>query len=271
MKLNSLLPRIACILMLLSLGACATAPGRTRTDDPWQGYNRTMYKINDTVDRATLKPVTKGYQKITPSWMRTGVRNFFANLGTPWVMVNELLQGKPKAFAQETGRLVINSTLGLAGFIDVATKMNLEAHDEDFGQTLAVWGVPSGPFVTLPVFGPSTVRDGLGRIPDFLANPTRQADLKSTERIALTAADVIQTRESLLSLDSTIAEAYDPYAFVRDAWTQRRVFKIYDGNPPVATDDNGYDLPEDDTATSESPTAPAAATNGDHTQHDRTE
>jgi len=211
------------------------------------------------VDRATLKPVSKGYQKITPTWMRTGVRNFFANLGTPWVMVNELLQGKPKVFAQETGRLIINTTLGLAGFIDVASKMKLDAHDEDFGQTLAVWGVPSGPFVTLPIFGPSTVRDGFARIPDFLANPVRQAKIKTSEDIALTVIDAVQIRESLLSLDSTIQQAYDPYAFVRDAWIQRRVFQIYDGNPPVAADDNGYDLPEDDPETEAAPAdAPTA-------------
>jgi hypothetical protein len=150
-------------------GGCAT-PGRTTSDDPWQGMNRSIYKFNDAVDRATLKPMAKGYQKITPQWFRTGTRNFFNNLKLPWVMVNELLQGKPGLMAQQTCRFVLNSVVGLGGFIDVAGKLELSAQNEDFGQTLAVWGVPSGP--TWLCFRRRC--DGFDRVPDYKADRWRR-------------------------------------------------------------------------------------------------
>lgn len=251
--------RLLCIVAISSLGACATAPGRTQSTDPWAGYNRGMYKVNDAVDRATLKPVAKGYQAITPKWLRTGISNFFTNIGTPWVMLNELLQGKPGLMAQDTCRLVLNTVVGLGGFIDVAGKLEMETHDEDFGQTLAVWGVPSGPYVVLPLLGPSTLRDGLGRIPDYFARPQRYANIDWKTDTAVSAVDVTQTRESLLSLDDAIHQAYDPYGFVRDAWMQRREYLIYDGNPPEpALEDESMDdkdqAPTDDTNKKDSST-----------------
>jgi phospholipid-binding lipoprotein MlaA len=262
-KFVALLLRPALLLSLLTLGACAIQPGRTQSSDPWVGYNRGMYKVNDAIDRATFKPVAKGYQKITPKWLRTGISNFFTNLGTPWVMVNELLQGKPKLMAQDTCRLVLNTVVGLGGFIDVAGKLDMEKHDEDFGQTLATWGVPSGPYVVLPLVGPSTVRDGFGRVPDYFARPQRYADIDWKTSTAVTAVDVTQTRESLLDLDATLQQTFDPYAFVRDAWMQRREYLIYDGNPPAESLEDEFKDDLDSDAADSSAATPDADTDGD--------
>jgi phospholipid-binding lipoprotein MlaA len=195
--------------------------------------NRGIYKFNDALDRAAVKPATKAYQKITPNWFRTGVRNFFTHLETPWTIVNQVLQGKPQLAAQDTSRFVLNTVVGLGGLINVSSKLGLEDHDEDFGQTLAVWGVPSGPYLVLPGFGPSTLRDGVGRVPDFLSNPTRYGDIPWETKTVMTTLDVLQTREGLLSLDEAMQQAYDPYGLMRDAWLQRREYVIFDGNPPA--------------------------------------
>lgn len=247
--------RVFCLLLAAALlGGCATAPGRTTHDDPWQGMNRSIYKFNDAVDRTTLKPIAKGYQKITPQWFRTGTRNFFNHLKTPWVMVNELLQGKPGLMAQQTCRFVLNSVVGLGGFIDVAGKLELSAQDEDFGQTLAVWGVPSGPYLMLPVFGPSTVRDGFGRVPDYYSGPSQYAEIPWETKTGLTALNVVQSREALLSVEDALNNAYDPYGIVRDAWLQRREYLVYDGAPPEPALEDDIDMEED--GTTESTTTP---------------
>lgn len=227
--------RLVLLTVMLAASAlisgCAT-PGRTTNHDPLERVNRGIYGFNDALDRATIKPVAKGYQKITPAWMRTGVSNFFSNLGTPWVMVNELLQGKPKLMAQQTCRFVVNTTIGIGGLFDVASKMHLPPQDEDFGQTLAVWGVPSGPYIVLPFFGPSSLRDGFGRIPDYFARPTTYAEIPWETQTGLTALDVLQRREALLSVETTLKSAYDRYGVIRDVWAQQREYAIFDGNPP---------------------------------------
>jgi len=219
------------VIALLATG-CATAPGRTRTDDPWVNVNRGIYKFNDTVDRATLKPVAKGYMKITPRWFRSGVGNFFGNLGYPITVVNQFLQGKVGLGARDTGRFLVNSTLGIGGLLDVATRMGLEANDEDFGQTLAVWGVGSGPFLNLPFFGPSSLRDAPSRLADYFLSPLTYIDQPWESEWGMRALDLVHSRAELLSLDDTLRRTYDPYAFTRDAWIQRREYQIFDGNPP---------------------------------------
>jgi phospholipid-binding lipoprotein MlaA len=238
-------PRFAMLSSLLVslalLGGCATAPGRTTTEDPWQGMNRGIYKFNDGVDRAVFKPVAKGYQKVTPQWMRDGIHNFFNNLQTPWVMVNQALQGKPRLMAQDTCRFVLNSVVGLGGFIDVASRLNLPAHNEDFGQTLAVWGVPSGPYLMLPIFGPSTVRDGFGRVPDYYSNPQRYADISWKTDTGVTALNITQARESLFVAEGALKSVYDRYGVIRDVWLQRREYLIYDGSPPEPAVDEDLD------------------------------
>lgn len=236
MSLVPCLKPILClpIVITLLLTGCATAPGRTASTDPWHGFNRGVYKINDGLDKVAIKPVATAYRNFTPQFVRTGMSNFFSNLGTPWTMVNQLLQAKPKLMAQDTCRFVINTVVGLGGFIDVADKMNLDRHDEDFGQTLAVWGVPSGPYLVLPLLGPSTLRDSFGRVPDYLSRPTRNIEMPWQADTTLTSLEIIQKRESLLHLDTTLSKAYDPYGLVRDSWMQRREFVVYDGNPPVS-------------------------------------
>jgi len=222
-------------LVVLACAGCAATPGRTRSDDPLQGLNRGIYKFNDTLDRAALKPVAKGYRKITPHWFRIGVGNFFSNLIYPTTIVNQFLQGKGRLGCRDTGRFLLNSTVGLAGLLDVATHVGLTANDEDFGQTLAVWGVGSGPFVNLPFFGPSSLRDAPSRIADYFTSPLTYSDLPWETESGLRALGIVHTRSELLQLDATLQRTYDPYAFIREAWVQQREFAIYDGNPPPET------------------------------------
>jgi phospholipid-binding lipoprotein MlaA len=227
-------PRFVLLLWIALLGSgCASAPGRTTNADPWEGFNRGVYKFNDTVDRATLKPVAKGYRKVTPRWIRTGVGNFFANLSYPVTIVNQFLQGKAKTGFQDTGRFLVNTTLGVVGLVDVATKVGLEANDEDFGQTLAVWGVGSGPYLTLPFFGPSSLRDAPSRIADYFMGPLTYVDTIPWEaEWGMRGLDLVHSRAELLSLDPTLQSTFDPYAFIRDAFVQQREYTIFDGNPP---------------------------------------
>jgi phospholipid-binding lipoprotein MlaA len=226
---------IGVIAVLLISTGCAATPGRTRNDDPWQGMNRGIYKFNDTADRIALKPVAKGYRKITPRWVRTGVGNFFANLSYPATIMNQFLQGKPRMGFRDAGRFLMNTTIGVGGLLDVATPVGLTANDEDFGQTLAVWGVGSGPYVTLPLFGPSSVRDAPSRFFDYVLGPLVYIDVPWEWEWGMRGLDIVHSRSELLPLDATLQNAFDPYAFMRDAWAQQREFQIYDGNPPPET------------------------------------
>ena len=220
---------------LLVLAGCASTPGRTHDEDPWQGFNRGVYKFNDTLDRAALKPVAKGYRKVTPRWFRAGVGNFFSNLSYPATVVNQFLQGKPGMGTRDAGRFLVNTTLGIGGLFDVATRMGLQANDEDFGQTLAVWGVGSGPYLTLPFFGPSSLRDAPSRAFDYFLGPLEYVDIPWEAEWGMRSLDLVHSRSELLPLDSTLQNAYDPYGFIRDAWVQQREFAIFDGNPPPET------------------------------------
>lgn len=220
------------LVIAVLVSGCAATPGKTTQEDHWEGMNRGVYKFNDALDRAALKPVAKGYKKITPDWMRTGIGNFFSNLGYPSTFINQFLQGKAVLGLRDTARFLVNSTIGLVGFLDVATPMGLEKNDEDFGQTLAVWGVGSGPYLTLPLFGPSTMRDAPSRVVEFFLDPLDLADIPWEAEWGKTALHAIHARTDLLPLDATLQRAFDPYAFVRDAWLQRREYVIYDGNPP---------------------------------------
>ncbi len=233
--------RAAAVLLIAMFAAgCAATPGRTVPDDRWEGFNRGVYKFNDTVDRAALKPVAKGYRTITPRWLRVGIGNFLGNLEYPATAANQFLQGKPKMGLRDTGRFLLNSTLGVAGLFDVATAVGLEANDEDLGQTLAVWGVGSGPYLTLPLFGPSTMRDAPTRIVDFFFDPLTYVDVPWEAVWGERVLDVVHSRAELLTLDPTLQRTYDPYAFIRDAWVQQREFAIFDGNPPPETLDEEF-------------------------------
>jgi phospholipid-binding lipoprotein MlaA len=231
-RMLSPLRAAAAVLIALLAAGCAATPGRTTPDDRWEGFNRGVYKFNDAVDRAALKPVAKGYRKITPHWMRVGIGNFLGNLEYPITAVNQFLQGKFKLGLRDTGRFLINSTLGVGGLLDPATSAGLEANDEDLGQTLAVWGVGSGPYLNLPFVGPSTLRDAPSRMFDFFFDPVTYVDVPWQAIWGERVLDAVHSRSELLPLEPTLQKTYDPYAFIRDSWLQRREYAIFDGNPP---------------------------------------
>ena len=228
----------------LALAGCASTGERTRSD-PIEPFNRGVYKFNDALDRGVLKPTAKAYVKVMPEWFRTGVGNFFMNLKSPGTIVNQLLQGKVREAGQDTARFLLNTTFGLGGVIDVATMNELPQHDEDFGQTLGKWGVPAGPYLMLPFLGPATLRDGPSKIADSFLEPFYWYDLGNARWVSL-GLSFIDDRARLRPLDDTLAETYDPYAFIRDAYLQRRQYLVYDGDPPEEPLEEFDDL-EDET------------------------
>jgi phospholipid-binding lipoprotein MlaA len=244
------------IVIASSVSACVTLPPdhKPPPQDPWESWNRGVYRVNDKFDRAFAKPVARTYLRVVPHPIRTGVSNFFDNLAMTTVMINDALQGKFKAAATDLGRFVVNSTVGLAGILDPATPMGLDHNNEDFGQTLGHWGVHPGPFLELPVLGPSDLRDGPTRLVDAYTNPhqyIRNTDVKW----GLYGVYLVDARARLLSLDDTLKNVYDPYAFIRDAYLQRRAYLVSDGK---ATQDEVLVDPGDDTPDSDKSTAPSA-------------
>jgi len=221
----------------LFLSGCAStgdnAAGRGATTDPFESVNRKIYKVNDTLDKAILKPVATGYKAVAPSPVQDGVRNFFSNINDVIVIVNDLLQLKFAQAASDTGRFAANSTVGLLGLVDVASRMGLPKHNEDFGQTLGVWGLDTGPYLVLPLFGPSNTRDGVGLIGDFTLDPVSYVDPTGI-RLGLSGVRTVDTRANLLRAGGLLDQAaLDPYTFLRDAYLQRRRSLVYDGSPPL--------------------------------------
>lgn len=230
---------IACAAIVTVLSACASAPETQRTkSDPWEPLNRTIYDFNTVVDKATLKPIAKGYQKVIPRLARTGVSNFMNNLVTPRSAINNFLQGKPRAGFTESVRFVFNSTLGIGGLFDLATDAGIEARTEDFGQTAAVWGVPSGPYVMLPFLGPHTLRDAVLRPVDMAANPLYYYENTSV-RDKLQVLRIIDLRARLLTAEKFLEDSKDPYITLRESYLQNREYEVYDGYPPE--DDEFFD------------------------------
>ncbi|MEJ2059111.1 MAG: VacJ family lipoprotein [Gammaproteobacteria bacterium] len=224
---------IVVILFLTGLNGCATVPpGQQDARDPWQSYNRGMYAFNDALDKAVMKPVARGYLKITPQFVQTGIGNFFSNFDDFVVLTNDILQLKGQQAASDLSRIVWNTTVGLGGFLDVASSMGMPKHNEDFGQTLGYWGVPSGPYLVLPFFGPSDLRDAPSMVVDLYTDPTiftQQGDV----RWGLFAINAVQTRAALLPAEKLLlTDSIDPYATLRDAYLQRRKYLVYDGHPP---------------------------------------
>lgn len=195
--------------------------------DPWEGTNRAIFRFNDTLDTYTLKPIAKGYQWITPQFAQDGIHNFFQNIGDVGNLVNDVLQAKPRAAGVDTARLIFNTTFGVLGFIDVGTRMGLQRNDVDFGVTMGHWGVPSGPYVVLPFFGPSTVRDAFGKVPDAYTKPYPYMD-NVPARNWMLGVNLIDTRASLFSAEKLING--DRYAFIRNAFLQNREYKVKDGH-----------------------------------------
>lgn len=225
---------LATLLCCLTLGACASQKV-TLTDperDPWEGYNRKIHAFNEGFDKAIFRPVAKGYDFVMPDAPQRGVRNFFRNLGYPVTLLNALLQGKIEHAFTATGRFMMNSSIGLLGFFDVATKAGIPYYDEDFGQTLAVWGWKDSRYLVMPVIGPYTARDLLGRGFYGYFHPVSYMIREHNNYWPL-AVDLISLRAELLPLQADIDAAADPYVLIRDVYLQRREFEIYDGDPPA--------------------------------------
>lgn len=222
-----------CVCMsVLLLTGCATGPN-ANPKDPLEPMNRSISRFNDVLDDNVLKPAATGYKENVPDLVQTGVRNVFNNLSDIWSTVNNGLQLKGRDTAESFARVVVNTTVGIYGLFDVASYLNLERHPEDFGQTLGYWGMPSGPYVVLPLFGPSSVRDGVSSLGvDMPNDPVKQIDHVPT-RNATTVVRLVNKRASLLKASDMLEEAsLDKYAFTRDAYFQYRRSQIYDGNPP---------------------------------------
>ena len=243
--MNYFMRRIWTLLALcvvLALQACASVPNADARD-PWESMNRRIYSFNDVLDNVAIKPAAKVYTQVLPSPVRTGIHNFLGNLGDVWSMVNSALQFKGQATVKTLMRIQVNTFLGLGGVLDVATEMRLEKRKEDFGQTLGHWGVKPGPYVVLPIFGPSTLRDTLAMPLDIKGDLVQQFNDPST-RNALSVTRVMDVRSGLLqTLDVIKAAALDPYTFVRDGYLQKRESDVYDGNPPSIFDYSESETP----------------------------
>ena len=219
----------------LLLGACASLPGEGQTRiDPWETYNRQVFEFNEVVDRVAIKPIAKTYQAVLPSLVRTGVANFFNNIADFWTSANLMLQIKPRQSLEMGMRAVVNTTLGLGGIMDFADEVGLERFTvEDFGQTLGYWGLRSGPYLVLPVLGPSTLRDTAGLALDFKDSGASVVWQGARDRNVATALQLINTRVQLLGASNLLDEiALDKYVLLRDAYLARRRSLIYDGEPP---------------------------------------
>ena len=236
--------RIALSLTLvisLLISACATVPGPANPKDPFQSTNRAIFKFNKALDEVAIKPVAQAYRFITPEFVRTGIHNFFSNLNDITVVVNDILQGKATQGGKDVLRFTVNTTVGLLGFIDVASHAGLEKHHEDFGLTLGHWGVGSGPYLVLPLIGPSTLRDTAGFITDTETGPyVLFSHVSTTHRAETFVLRTIQLRESLLNDEDLINDAAlssDHYNFIRDGWLQRRRNQLMIGQNPADADD----------------------------------
>jgi phospholipid-binding lipoprotein MlaA len=234
---------LAALFLLLAAG-CATRPA-TRTDprDPWERMNRATYAFNDKVDRAVLKPVAKGYRKVTPHVVQVGVSNFMTNVSYPTVMVNDLLQGQFTPLVRDTGRLLVNTVIGIGGLFDPATAMGLERGDRDFGQTLGKWGVHAGPYLVIPFLGPSDVRDTFGKAGDVFTDPRHYINNTYWD-YGLWALGFVDLRAHLLDSEGVLEGAYDPYGFIRNAYLQNREFKVRGGGSKNEEDEEQKMLEE---------------------------
>lgn len=239
--------RLAIRLLVCALGlwlaGCATGPG-ANPRDPIEPLNRGVFEFNEAVDKAILEPIAEAYTTVTPRLVRTGVSNFFNNLGEFWSVANNLLQAKPRQAVETYFRILVNTLIGMGGVFDVATEMGIETHREDFGQTLGRWGVPPGPYVVVPLFGPSTVRDLAATVADTFGYPVSQINPVRVRNV-LIGLDVIDNRAGFLQAGRLLDEsALDKYVFSRDVYLQKRRNDVYDGSPPEEEDVQEPDTPD---------------------------
>ena len=243
--------RFFLLLASFMLTGCASTGNNPK--DPFESFNRGVYKFNESLDKAVVKPLAKGYNTAMPQPGKMMVSNFFSNLGDVIVTINDLLQLKVVQALSDGGRILVNSTIGLYGLVDVASNVGMEKHNEDFGQTLGYWGIGSGPYLVIPFFGPSSIRDGVGLYADDRSGVLSRVSHVDT-RNQLYATNLLSKRASLLDQEKVLDEAMiDNYSFIRDAYQQRRKSLIYDGNPPREKfDDDGNDSAPDKTSSNDS-------------------
>jgi len=228
---RALLPLVlACACFL---AGCATGP---HPRDPYEGFNRKVFAFNESLDKAVLKPVAKGYEKVLPQFARSGVTHFFDNLGMVVTTFNDAVQLKGQKVPVDIARFATNLTFGIFGLIDVATELGIEKRNEDFGQSLGYWGVGSGPYIVLPFLGPSTARDAPGLAVDFVVSPYYYSlEDEPGVQWGLLAVNTVNTRANLLKAEKILEETgVERYTFLRDVYLQRREYLIHDGNPPVS-------------------------------------
>lgn len=253
--------RYAAVLAAVALVAgCATG---TDPRDPYEPFNRSVYRFNDGVDKTVAQPAARVYRAVLPSFVRTGVANVFSNVCDIRNGLNNGLQGKFGDASSDFGRVVINSTIGIAGLFDVASKAGIAKHNEDFGQTLAVWGVGSGSFLVLPILGPTTTRDAVGRVFDYASDPLTFVQPFGAQ-LGARAAEGVDTRAQFLEAGALLKDAaLDPYLFMRDAYLQRREALVRDGAPASLAAD--FDLtPDREAALAATTSEPAPATSSSH-------
>lgn len=249
---------IVLIAVLSGVSGCATT-----NKDPLEGINRGIYKFNDVADRYAMKPVAKAYKAVAPTPVRSGINNFFSNLGTLTTVVNDLLQLKFAQAFSDAGRFVINTTFGIAGFIDVASMDNVPKHQEDFGQTLGYWGVGSGAYLVLPILGPSTVRDASGLVVDTVTSDPIQylhniGQVRTYNQVRL--VQLVDRRTQLLDATDLVDNAsIDPYAFMRDAYLQRRASLVQDGLVPQELLQDEFEPADEDVPASSGPQPSSSA------------
>jgi len=218
--------RLGGLMALVGISLLPAMIQAASEEDPWESFNRPIVRFNDTVDTYALKPIAQGYRAVTPQFLEDGVHNVFGNIGDVGNLANNLLQGKLHNAGVDTGRLIFNTTFGVLGFFDVAKHMGLRKNDEDFGQTLGVWGLNSGPYLVIPLLGPSTVRDATGRVPDSFLTPYPYMDHVPTRNVTR-GVQVVDTRANLLQAERLVSG--DKYIFIRNAYLQSREFKVKDG------------------------------------------
>lgn len=240
--------RILLPLAAMLLGACAHEQVLSGAEtDPWESPNRSVYVANNGIDRVALKPVAKGYVTIIPGFARRAVGHFSKNLTTPRSAINNFLQGKPQRGFSDVARFLFNSVIGVGGLFDVASAGGLEDYDEDFGQTLAVWGISDGPYVYLPLMGPYTLRDAIALPIDILSDPLIHYRVSSV-RDKLYILRAIDLRARLFTAERLLQDSNDPYLTLRESYLQNRAYEVYDGDPPEDEDfyDDLFDEAEDD-------------------------
>ncbi len=250
--------RVAALAAIALAGPAAAA--EKKANDPLERLNRATYAFNDAIDRMLAKPLARGYKAVTPRPVRGAVSNFLANLYYPTTALNQFLQGKFRYGVSDSARFLVNSTIGIGGLFDPATKFGLGAHDEDFGQTLGHWGVPPGPYLVLPLFGPSDFRDAPSRLVDTYTEVPHYAPKKIRTKTGLIVrgARGIDQRAQLIGADEAISSAFDPYSLLRDAYVRQRLYNVMDGNVPAENFDD-----DTDTDAAPSPAAPDLKTGPD--------